>query len=250
MTFADHFSGRARQYARFRPSYPAALIDFLAASSPGRDRAWDCGTGSGQAAVALAARFASVVATDPSAGQLAQAPPHPRVTYRASRESQSGEPEASVDCVTAAQAAHWFDLPAFYAEADRVLKPSGLLAMWCYGLLRIDGDIDPVLLWFYEDRVGRYWPPERRSVEEGYRGLPFPYERLAAPPLTMEASFDRRDLVGFCDTWSAVARCRDQEGADPMIEFLGRLVRVWPEESARRPVRWDLAVVAGRKAGR
>jgi SAM-dependent methyltransferase len=250
MTFADHFSGRAQEYARFRPSYPAALIDFLAASSPGRNRAWDCGTGSGQAAVAMATRFASVVATDPSAEQLGQAPPHPRVTYRGGRESQSGEPEASVDCVTAAQAAHWFDLPAFYAESDRVLRPGGLLAMWCYGLLEIDAAIDPVLSWFYADRVGRYWPPERRSVEEGYRGLPFPYEKLEAPPLMMEARFDRRDLVGLCGTWSAVARCRRDEGTDPMIGFLERLERVWPDESARRPVRWDLAVVAGRKPGR
>src|SRR5512145_3219980 len=150
MEFADHFSRRAPEYARFRPRPPASLVDFLAASTPAHDLAWDCGTGSGQAAVALAVRFDRVIATDPSDRQLARAEPHPRVEYRIGRESASGLDDASADLVTAAQAAHWFDLPAFYAEVDRVLRPGGLITVWTYGLLNVTPEIDDVVMSFYQ----------------------------------------------------------------------------------------------------
>lgn len=47
MSFKDHFSARASDYARYRPRYPEALFEFLAALAPARETAWDCGTGSG-----------------------------------------------------------------------------------------------------------------------------------------------------------------------------------------------------------
>src|SRR5262245_40543455 len=138
MLFADHFSGHAADYAEHRPGYPAELCAFLATVAPARGLVWDCGTGSGQAAVVLAARFEHVVATDPSAAQLAHARLHPRVEYRTAPERDSGLPPGSCDLVTAAQAAHWFDLPAFYAEADRVLRSGGVLAIWCYNTTLVE----------------------------------------------------------------------------------------------------------------
>ncbi|MEO6526682.1 MAG: hypothetical protein ABIP93_08680 [Gemmatimonadaceae bacterium] len=68
-TFADHFSSSAAAYATYRPRYPAALFAWLASVTSGRERAWDCATGSGQAAIGLAAYFDHVVATDPSSGR-------------------------------------------------------------------------------------------------------------------------------------------------------------------------------------
>lgn len=49
MSFEDHFSRAAQDYARHRPSYPTELFSYLASVSPGLDLAWDCGTGNGQA---------------------------------------------------------------------------------------------------------------------------------------------------------------------------------------------------------
>lgn len=110
---ADHFASVAAQYAKSRPSYPPELAAFLASVAPRRRLAWDCGTGSGQAAVLLAAEFEKVVATDESRAQLSHATPHPNVDFRGALERDSGLSDASCDLVTAAQAAHWFDLPAF-----------------------------------------------------------------------------------------------------------------------------------------
>ena len=50
-SFKDHFSGHASAYAAFRPSYPPELFEQLAALNTRRERAWDCATGNGQAAV-------------------------------------------------------------------------------------------------------------------------------------------------------------------------------------------------------
>jgi hypothetical protein len=81
MTFPDHFSDHADRYEAFRPTYPDALFAYFASLVPAHDLAWDCATGNGQAALGLTPHFDSVVATDASPQQIAQAHPHPKVTY-------------------------------------------------------------------------------------------------------------------------------------------------------------------------
>lgn len=151
MTFHDHFSEHAEDYARFRPTYPDSLYKFLGETVTARALAWDCATGNGQAAVGLAAHFERVIATDASRPQIAQALAHPRVEYRVAEATQSGLADASVDLVTIAQALHWFDTPTFYAEVRRVLTPAGVCAAWGYGLMRIAPAIDAVVDHYYRD---------------------------------------------------------------------------------------------------
>lgn len=249
MPIQDHFSRCASAYAEYRPGYPAELGSFLADISPGRGLAWDCGTGSGQAAVVLAAAFDRVVATDASAEQLAHARPHPRVEYRRALDRDSGLARASCDLVTAGQAAHWFDLPAFYREVDRVLRPGGALAIWCYTRTLVAPEIDAVVSAFQYQRVGPYWPAGREHTDAGYRTLPFPYERIAAPPLAMRHLWTRRQLEAYIGTWSSVRRCRDVEGADPVAGLTRDLAPLWPDADGVREVRWPLSVIAGRKPG-
>lgn len=245
--FADHFSETARSYAAFRPSYPVALIDHLAMLAPARELAWDCGTGSGQAAVLLAERFTRVVATDASKEQLAHAVVHPRVVYRVALEGDSGLPGASTDLVTAAQALHWFDLRRFFDEARRVMKPNGVFAAWSYARVEVDEAVDRVLAWFYSERVGRYWPPARRMVEDGYRELELPFDELDSGTWSMESSLDRRELCGYVGTWSAVKECRSREGRDPIAELDLLLAAAWPDPAEKRRARWPVALRVGRR---
>ena len=244
--FADHFSERASGYARYRPTYPASLAAWLASLAPARETAWDCGTGSGQAAQLLAAEFERVVATDPSESQLGNARPHPRITYRVGRESQSGLPERSADLVAAAQAAHWFDLAAFHAEVRRVARPRCVVALWCYELMTCGKEIDDAVVRFYSDRVGRYWPAERAWIEQGYRTLDFPYDEIDPPPFAIESSLTREAFLGYVGTWSAVARCRAAEGVDPMEAFAAEIARSWTDPGEVRGVRFPLALRVGR----
>jgi SAM-dependent methyltransferase len=216
MAFQDHFSKQAADYARFRPRYPEALFDWLAEAAPSRRRAWDAGAGNGQAALALADRFDEVIGTDPSREQLERTPPHARLRPIVAGERCAAIDADSVDLVTVAQAAHWFDLGSFSDEVRRVARDGAVVALWCYGLFRIAPAIDAVMDSFYVDRVGGDWPPERRLVDEGYRSLPFPFAPLEAPAFVMETHVTVAGLVAYVGTWSAVMRHRERTGIDPL----------------------------------
>jgi SAM-dependent methyltransferase len=245
--FADHFSRLATGYAAHRPHYPDGLFAAIAAASPSLDRVWDCATGSGQAATALAAHFHSVFASDASRQQIRAATPHDRVRYLVARAEVVPLRSRSMDMVTVAQALHWLELPQFYAEARRILRPGGLLVVWTYGNQRVDGGpVDDVLADFYHRVIGSYWAPERRWVETGYRTVRFPFEEIAIDAPNMFAEWSLAELLGYIGTWSAVARCRETTGHDPMAELAARLLPLWGDPSARRRVEWPLSVRAGR----
>jgi len=246
VTFHDHFSARAAEYARARPDYPPELFNALAALAPAHRAAWDCGTGSGQAAVGLAEHFAQVTATDASAAQLAEARRHPRVTYRVAPERASGLDPNSVDLVTAAQAAHWFDRDAFYAEARRVLRPKGVIAIWCYALCHIAPGIDEQVLAFYRGTVGPFWPPERRHTEDGYRSFDFPFQELTFPAAQMGRRWNLIEFGAYLRTWSAVTRFTAERHSDPVGPFLEELEIAWGGAEAPRTVSWPLAGRIGR----
>jgi SAM-dependent methyltransferase len=242
--FKDHFSLQSEAYRRFRPEYPAALFDWLASVAPGPGLAIDVATGNGQAAIALASRFDKVIATEPSASQLAQAPAHPRVQFRREAAESISAAHGSADLVVAAQAAHWFDWPQFVGEAVRVLRPGGVLAFWTYGNCQVTSAIDRLVADFSRDVIGPYWPRERRHVDEGYRDLAVPLPPLDPPPFEMKTDWDVEAMLGYLDTWSAVRRCRGRSGRDPLALLAAPLAQAWG--AGRRDVRWPLVVRAHR----
>jgi SAM-dependent methyltransferase len=250
MAFQDHFSGHAADYAAFRPNYPPELFAYLAEIAPARRLAWDCGTGSGQAAVMLAEHFDQVVATDPSREQLASATPHPRVTYAEAPAERSPLAAGSVDLITVAQALHWFQFEQFYAEVRRVAAPGAILAVWCYELLHVSAEVDRWLTGYYQ-RVAPYWPAERRHVEAGYRTIPFPFDELQPPTFVMQAEWTLRALLGYLSTWSATKRATQSLGYDVLAATAtGRnstadsLTACWGNIERRR-VEWPLILRVG-----
>ncbi len=245
--FQDHFSAIASQYAQFRPRYPSELFEYLAGLTAQHKLAWDCATGSGQAAVSLTAHFDLIVATDASEEQIANAEPHKRVIYRVATATQSGIDAGSLDLITVAQALHWFDLPEFYAEVRRVLKPEGVLAVWSYGPMQIEDEkVQKVLDKFYYDTVGPYWPPERKLVDEGYRDIDFPFTLLDAPEFIMESAMVPEDIEGYLRTWSATRKYQKTLGQDPLPELMAEMLNVWDEPDFPMTVEWPLALRVGR----
>jgi ubiquinone/menaquinone biosynthesis C-methylase UbiE len=246
-SFPDHFSSVAKRYADFRPSYPAALFDFLATLVSPVSRVWDCAAGNGQATRDLAARFSQVIATDASPEQIASATPHPKVDFRVAPAEQSGLPDQSVELITVAQALHWFDLERFYAEVRRVLQPKGVLAAWAYGINEVEGQaVNQLVQDYYSNTVGPFWPPERKLVEDGYRTLPFPFTEITPPAFRMEARWTLKQLLGYFSTWSATNRCLKATGRNPLEPLSVTLARVWGEADSPRLVVWPLSLRVGR----
>lgn len=245
--FKDHFSTNSAGYAAHRPTYPRELVDFLADSAPGRELALDAGCGTGQLSTLLAERFTQVVATDASAAQIASATPHDRVVYRVAPAERSGLPDGCADLVTVAQAAHWLDLDAFYAEVRRIARPGGVVALITYGVLHVEhAAADELAQRFYRDVIGPYWPPERRHVEDGYRSLPFPFTPLDAPAFDIEVAWKLADLIGYTDTWSAVRAAEKAVGRAPVETFHAALADAWGDPDSVRRVRWPCSIRIGR----
>jgi SAM-dependent methyltransferase len=123
------FHDRAKDYARYRPGYPADAVDALLQGLPRECTVADVGAGTGILSRLLAARGAYVLAVEPNAAMRAAAAPHPDVQWSDGTAEATGLSNASVDLVTVAQAFHWFDGPAALSEIHRVLRPGGRLAI-------------------------------------------------------------------------------------------------------------------------
>lgn len=245
LKFEDNFSRQADAYARYRPPYPPALYEWIAALAPGHEVVWDCGTGSGQAALGLTRHFRSIIATDPSTAQIGNAPAHPQIEYRVAPAEESGLPDQSVDAITVALALHWFDLDLFYAEVKRVLKPGGIIVAWTYYLPEIAPEIDRVIEYLDGALLRDHWSPRIQLLREKYRSIPFPFDELVAPEYAIEQSWLLAELLGYLHTWSGTQAYRDAHGVDPIDLIQADLAAVWGDVE-QRIIRWPLFMRAGR----
>ena len=246
----DLFSSQASDYAVFRPQYPPALFAYLAGLCGDHACAWDAGTGNGQAAVALAAHFDALVATDLSAEQLARATPHPRVTYHQRVSEASGLESGSVDLVTVATAFHWFDRAQFLAEAARVLRPNGrgVLAFWSYdAVMDADGapEVHHVVQHLYEDVLRGCWTQHRTPIPTYATVDLAPFRDVVDPPVPAFQTvmvWTLPQLLGYLGTWSAVQTyAREHGGASALDVVRPKLAAAWGADPGHaRTLTWKL----------
>lgn len=241
------FTQGGQAYARHRPDYPPELAATLAQLVAQPRVALDVGCGNGQLTVQLAQHVDQVIGIDPSQDQIDHAESHANIRYLCAPAEQLPLPDQSVDLITAAQAAHWFDMPAFCAEVQRVARPGAVVALITYGVLHVDDpEIDRIVQGFYTRVIGPYWPAERRHVENGYRELYFPFRELEVPAMAIRRRWDLQELLGYVGTWSAVKAAERVLGSSAMLEFGQRLEQAWGHADVKRGITWPLAVRAGR----
>ena len=242
----DRFSKQSESYYTFRPSYPEALFSYVYSFCRHFDTAWDCGTGNGQVAGVLATEFRKVHATDISERQIQQAPPHDRIEYSLQRAEKTRFPDSYFDLITVAQAIHWFDHNAFNKEVERVLKPDGVLAIWGYGLLQTEPQIQKYIESFYAHTLSTYWDIERRHIDDHYSRIPFPFPEVSAPPVfEIRTSWSLSQLEGYFNSWSAVQNYKAlNPETDPVKTLIQQIDPVWKTtyQNIRFPVFLKLGV--------
>lgn len=227
-TMKDLFSQHASDYAQFRPVYPNKLYQFIFSHVKNFDCAWDAGTGNGQAAFALAKRFKKVFATDISATQLEQANKATNINYSVGAE-EINLPNSSVDLITVAQAIHWFDMEKFFGSASRVGKPDAVIAVWGYGLLRVNPEIDVLIDHFYTKIVGPYWDPERKLIDEHYQTIHFPFQEITTPSFSFSFRWPLAQVEGYLNTWSAVRKYIKINQTNPVDVLITQLRPYWQD---------------------
>ncbi len=220
----DKFSQNSGAYKKFRPEYPARMLQKFVDLVEVKGVCWDCGTGNGQVAVQLHGHFDTVYATDISQNQIDHAAQKDNIQYIHCRSEKTPIPSNSVDLIVVGQALHWFDFDAFYKEVIRVAKEGAILAVFGYGLLRVDVVINHYLDLFYYNRIGKYWDAERDHVDAHYKSIPFPFEELKMKQqFFIVDQWNRSQLEGYLNTWSSVKKCISVEDRNPVNELIQSL---------------------------
>ena len=233
MASKDNFSKQANKYAIFRPVYPQALYDFIFSHCNAKVNAWDCATGNGQVARELSKFFENIYATDISQKQIDNAFKADNIKYTIAKAEKTTFDDNFFDLITVGQALHWFDFDDFHQEIKRIGKNGGIIAAWGYGFLNISNEIDEIISKFYYDKIGPYWDPERRFVEEKYESIPFPFENISSPAFEIKVEWTLNQLIGYLNTWSSVQKYIAAHGSNPVDEINGSLINAWGADEVK-----------------
>ncbi|XP_078605714.1 putative methyltransferase DDB_G0268948 isoform X1 [Branchiostoma floridae x Branchiostoma japonicum] len=211
---ADH----AELYQKYRPTYGPELAEKIVTfvrdkvKTTPLDQAVDIGCGSGQSTVILAPHFQWVMGIDVSESQVAIAAAQNKlgnVQYRVGGAEHIPLPDSSVDLVTCGTSAHWFDFPKFHKELDRVLRPLGCLAIYCYSInylsyKDVTQELNRIFDEFYFGPIHDYWHEKRWHVDDKYQRIPMPYKGYVRDDsMTIEMDYTLPGYIGYLSTWSS-----------------------------------------------
>ena len=242
----DNFSLQSNEYVKYRPTYPPVLFEYLFSLIKNKVTAWDCGTGNGQIAAALADKFEKIFATDISNNQLNNAVKKNNIIYSCVPAEQTHFADNSFNLITVGQAIHWFNFDKFYSEAKRTLiQEDGILAVIGYDLITIDYEIDIITQWFYKNIIGKYWDAERHYVDEQYKTIPFPFKEIHSPGFNSIFEWTFAEYLGYLSTWSAVQHYIKDTGKDPILLIEAKLNDKW-KDGERKTVCFPILLRVGR----
>jgi SAM-dependent methyltransferase len=250
MTIGLSFSDRSKLYASVRPAYPELIFSTLSKISPATDLCWDVGCGSGQASVGAAKYFKKVLATDLSEEQIAHAQAAPNIDYCVAGTDAPFIAYQSVDLIISACAAHWFERSQFYREAERVLKPAGVLALWSYFHPEVNSNVDTHVRRYYRELCGPLVPTAHNQYMDLYASLDFPdWEKIEAPVSEIKVSWGVGQLLGFMGTYSTRRKYQEiNQGIDPLELVSKDILAAWGDTDTLKEVALPLGFRIGRKS--
>ena len=241
------FSSRVHDYQRFRPGYPAAVVDLLRneCGLTQNTVVADIASGTGIFSRLLLETGTRVIGVEPNAEMrragedfLAAYPVFESVEGTA---EATGLPRQSVDLITTAQAAHWFDLDRTRLEFLRILKPGGWLALiWNdrRQTTRFAREYESLLVEFGTDYLEVRRLDENRNVEPLFGSSSF--TRKVFPN---SQAFDYAGLEGRLLSSSYAPRTGDLRH-EPMLQKLRCLFETY-QENGRVIFEYDTQVFYG-----
>ena len=231
----DLFSGHSKTYAKYRPGYPKELFDYILQFVDKKDKAWDCATGNGQAAVMLAEHFKKVEATDISEAQIKNAVAKNNIEYQICPAEHTNFPDKSFDLITVAQAYHWLNWKKFRQEVMRTAKPNAVIAIWAYGLINTEDEkINQLIDHFYYEIIGPYWDAERKYVDEAYATVEFDYNLLPTKDFSIKLKWNKEAFLGYLYSWSAVQNYIKQNQVSPLEQFQKEIDVIWDKTTEKK----------------
>lgn len=253
------FDGLADHYERFRPDYPEPIVrSWLAhldqgrtAGGPRRVADVGCGTGISTRALARAMDAGDLLAgVEPGSDMRARFRAHPR---SAGLRLVAGGAErlpfgaATLHGLVSAQAAHWFDRPAYFAEARRVLKPGGTVAILNNNQRWDRSDFLDAYQRIYEALSPNY---TRQYRTFDYRGE-LEAARFAdaiAPTHDWERTLDAEGFLGLAQSSSMFKNAVKAHGRERIIGELTRLTHRFADARGTVVVPYETELIAGRVA--
>jgi SAM-dependent methyltransferase len=223
------FSDRVEDYVRYRPGYPPEVLDLLRAECglrPGHIVA-DVASGTGMFTRLLLENGNSVFAVEPNTEMremgVRQLESYSRLVSVAGTAEETTLASASVDFVTAAQAAHWFDLPRARAEFARILRLEG----WCVLIWNERRTETTAFLREYEQLLLTYGTDYKEVRHERTTAI---IHEFFAPALADERVFDSRQRFDYEGTAgrllsSSYAPLEGHPSHAPMMQELERIFR-------------------------
>ena len=223
------FSDRVEDYVRYRPGYPPEVLDLLRAECGLRPShiVADIASGTGMFTRLLLENGNSVFAVEPNTEMremgVRQLESYDRLVSVAGTAEETTLGSASVDFVTAAQAAHWFDLPRARAEFARILRPAG----WCVLIWNERRTETTPFLLDYEQLLLTYGTDYKEVRHERTTAI---IHEFFAPALADERVFDLRqqfDYEGLAGRLlsSSYAPLEGHPSHAPMMQELQRIFR-------------------------
>jgi len=236
------FSDRVENYVRYRPGYPAEVLELLRDGCGLRPShvVADVASGTGAFTRLLLENGNSVFAVEPNAAMremgvrqlesLGSFQSNNRLVSVAGTAEETTLRSASVDFVTAAQAAHWFALPRARAEFVRILRPDG----WCVLIWNERETTSTPFLREYEQLLLTYGTDYKGVRHERTTAM---IHEFFAPALSEERVFSLRqqfDYEGLAGRlWSSsYAPLEGHPSYAPMMQELQRIFRAHAEDGA------------------